>query len=239
MTQILLTSTALACAATSIYAARCYIQISSIPPSQITSSDALSDDFKTSKAVALTNPNKHIPINDSRRITINLPSPLSDEQILARFVKGFFGGWWLGPERTVLCGFGKVLVDYKDLNHKPISKSIWSASHLSRQIPPPLDALLFGAFRVVDYYIADPHSGGESYIDFVFGSDTGRLAGVHRFCVSSEQSGERQGVVTIEFAHSGCNPGENKRLSPAVLECLHMWYGMVLFREGVAEVLRS
>ncbi|KAH7091676.1 hypothetical protein FB567DRAFT_519192 [Paraphoma chrysanthemicola] len=115
MTQFLLPSTALACAATSLYAARCYLQISHIPPSRIVSTDALSDDFKASKAVALTNPNKHISINDSRRITITLPILLSDEQILARFVKGFFGGWWLGPERTVLRGFGKILVDYNGL----------------------------------------------------------------------------------------------------------------------------
>jgi hypothetical protein len=113
MNNILITSTAVACATASIYTARCYSQISTISTRQISSSDQVPLEFKNSKAAEITNPNKHIAINDSRRITIKLPGPLSDEEILARYVKGFFGGWWFGPERAALRKLGKVLVNFQ------------------------------------------------------------------------------------------------------------------------------
>jgi hypothetical protein len=113
MNKVLFASTAVACATASIYTARCYSQISTISTTQISSSDQVPPEFKKSKAAEITNPNKHIALDDTRRITIKLPGPLSDEEILARFVKGFFGGWWFSPERAALRGFGKVLVDFQ------------------------------------------------------------------------------------------------------------------------------
>jgi hypothetical protein len=90
-----------------------------------------------------------------------------------------------------------------------------------------------------------PHN--QSYVDFVFGSDVGFIAGVHRFSVSqigsNEESEERTADSTancrIEFAHLGCNPKEDKPLKPDVLQTLHLWYAMLLFREGVAEVMKA
>ncbi|KAF2029129.1 hypothetical protein EK21DRAFT_68361, partial [Setomelanomma holmii] len=213
--------------------------ISSILLSQISSNDDVSDSFKTSKAVAITNPNKHIAINDSRRITIKLPKVLSDEEILARFVKGFFGGWWFGPERAALKSFGKILVGFEGLKEAPVSKRIWSNAKLSNSHVPPLYSVLFGAFRVVDLMVAHPKDEEDSYIGFAFGSDNWPLAGAHRFCISRRDEVGGENVVTIKFVHSGCDPRENKPLSPAFLQTLHLWYAMVLFREGIAEVMKA
>jgi hypothetical protein len=120
-----------------------------------------------------------------------------------------------------------------------VSKAIWSIAELSGNHAPPLDAVVFGTFRVVDRQVARSKDGGGSYIDFAFGSDNGGLAGVHRFSVARGKGEGSEDVVTIEFAHTGCNSRENKPLSPALLQTLHSWYAMVLFREGVAEVVRA
>ena len=85
----------------------------------------------------------------------------------------------------------------------------------------------------------------QSYVDFAFGSENGPIAGVHRFSVIRDGivDGDGEGIesenVTIEFAHVGCNPKENKPLKPDVLQTLHLWYAMLLFREGVAEVMKT
>jgi hypothetical protein len=88
---------------------------------------------------------------------------------------------------------------------------------------------------------------GNSYIDFIFGSDNGFIAGVHRFTVSrnneseeGKQSDETTASVTIEFSHKGCHPKENKPMNPDdIMQKLHLAYAMLLFREGVAEVLKA
>lgn len=65
---------------------------------------------------------------------------------------------------------------------------------------------------------------------------------MHRFSVKEAYvaiglKGTRR--VTIEFSHIGCNPREDKPLKPDVLQTLHLWYAMLLFKEGVTEVLRT
>jgi hypothetical protein len=86
-----------------------------------------------------------------------------------------------------------------------------------------------------------------SYVDFIFGSDDGFIAGVHRFTVSrndksegGKQNDDATASVTIEFSHKGCHPKENKPMNPEdFMQKLHLWYAMLLFREGVAEVLKA
>jgi hypothetical protein len=126
-----------------------------------------------------------------------------------------------------------------------VSSHIWSTTQLSADELPPLHGLLFGVFRVVDSEIevAGASSQTYSYIDFAFGSDDGFIAGVHRFSMAREvvdatgekEAGNKTNVI-IEFAHSGCNPRENKPLKPDFLQTLHLWYAMLLFKEGIAEV---
>ena len=53
------------------------------------------------------NPHNHIAVEDSRSIRLSKDEigSLSDEEILARFMKGFFGGWVFTPERNLIAFF--------------------------------------------------------------------------------------------------------------------------------------
>jgi hypothetical protein len=213
-----------------------------------------------------------VPIHDTRFLTVRVPKHLTDEEILSRFVKGFFGGYVFKPERNVLRAVRKEITGFeskrnilltlpqqlrssfwhvKALEDTPVSSHIWSVAQLSNHELQPLHTLLFGAFRVVDSHL-EPRAAqqtsqqSQSYIDFAFGSDKGYIAGVHRFSVSrdgqsTEKNEQDEGAtnVTIEFAHAGCNPRENKPLKPDVIQTLHMFYSILLFMEGVAEVHKA
>jgi hypothetical protein len=132
-----------------------------------------------------------------------------------------------------------------------VSYRIWLPADLSSKEVPPLHTLLFGTFRVVDSRM-QPHVSSqmsehaESYIDFAFGSDDGFIAGVHRFSVSRNSNSNDDDLndktttsVTIEFSHKGCNPKEDKPMGPDFMQTLHLMYAMLLFREGVAEVIKT
>ena len=60
-----------------------------IPPRQIKSSPSVPATFHKSAAVSIVNPHSHSPVHDTRSISLRLPSRLGDEEILARFIKGF------------------------------------------------------------------------------------------------------------------------------------------------------
>jgi hypothetical protein len=120
------------------------------------------------------------------------------------------------------------------------SPPIWSASQLSSYTLPPLNSKLFGGFQVIDYRLKQDFPGDSkmhSYIDFAFGSDTGYLAGVHRFSVWTDSKDD--GKVVIEYEDTAFNPKVDKPLLPDLLLKFHLVYAMVLFREGVSNVLRS
>lgn len=241
MKAILATSALVACAATGLYHLRqIQVAVRNIPIDQIVRTASIPESLDQGSAVAIVNPNRHIPIHDSRHITVEISNTLKHEEILARFVRGFFGGRVFAPERSILRAMGTEILDFSAIKDVPVSSYIWSTSQLSNRTLPPVHALLFGAFRVVDCNLA----AVESHVDFAFGSDGGAIAGVHRFFVadvSRDQGKVQTGTrtVTIGFAHSGCNPRENKPLSPEVLQTLHLWYAMLLFREGVAEVMKG
>ena len=120
------------------------------------------------------------------------------------------------------------------------SPPIWSASQLSSYTLPLLNSKLFGGFQVIDYRLKQDFpddSKTHSYIDFAFGSDTGYLAGVHRFSVWTDSKDDRK--VVIEYEDTAFNPKVDKPLLPDLLLRFHLVYAMVLFREGVLNVLRS
>lgn len=63
----------------------------------------------------MINPQRYQALSDTWSIRIRLPPSkkhYSDEQILATFVKGFFGGWVFAPEGALLRAFGLSLVDF-------------------------------------------------------------------------------------------------------------------------------
>jgi hypothetical protein len=114
MKTLIATSTAAALAATGIYH---LINIQdatyNVSASQVISGDRIPESFAQSKAVKIVNPNDHAPIHDTRNITISVPKTLSDEGILARFVKGFFGGYVFGMERGLLKATRKDITTFK------------------------------------------------------------------------------------------------------------------------------
>lgn len=59
------------------------------------------------------NPHNYFSTQDSRSIAVRRREGVSNEQLLARFVKGFFGGRVLAPERIVLSGLGRDLVGFE------------------------------------------------------------------------------------------------------------------------------
>lgn len=82
----------------------------------ITCRGGISDAFKFSKTVhELANPRRHQSAADSYSITLDIPPQhrqVSDQVLLARFVRGFFGGYVLGPERVALQTLGRTLVNF-------------------------------------------------------------------------------------------------------------------------------
>lgn len=212
----------------------------------------------------VVNPRRHKALSDTRSILLRLPPSkrqYSDEQILATFVKGFFGGWVFAPEGALLSAFHLNLVDFSGMCGylilidfadrvlgipKPSSESlIWSQNALDESILPPLHTALFGAFQVVDRFVEDAHAkraaniAQSSYVDFAFGSDNSSFAGVHRFTVHRDnKSGPGDSdVISITFASMACNPIQSKPRIPGILYTFHKFYAQLLFREGVAKVL--
>lgn len=143
----------------------------------------------------------------------------------------------------------------------PIESSIWSKGELSDRHLPPLNAIVFGSFQVLDKHIADvpsrsaaavyedkdDHLQQESYVDFGFGDDRSRFVGVHRFSVFRPQrttettDDDADEAVVVLYHHCvTCNPANDRarNMEDSWLFRLHMVYADLLFREGVARLLQ-
>lgn len=132
-------------------------------------------------------------------------------------------------------------------------KLLWSLNDVKTGGLPELGAKLFGAFQVVDRKTeaqtlrlgSDGHQS--SYVDFGYGSEQSQFAGFHRFMVSRDTAAdgskdgasESDGTVTITFASMTCNPTINKPFAPRILMGFHSLYASLLFREGMARVMRE
>jgi len=218
------------------------------------------EDSATNKNIV--NPDNHVHLDDSREVRLFLDRALSDEQILARFVKGFFGGWVFAPERVILRTMQMRLVQVAAMSDVPASQHVWSTSEISQDKLAKTGTIYFGAFQVAYRSVRKPQPAehqrnkdegdatqgnsvstlSESYVDLIFGSDEGILRGVHRFSVlrdSSKAANGRTQEVVIRFSHTNCSPKEIKTLGLAAIEKFHLLYAMLLFRDGVAEVLKQ
>lgn len=74
---------------------------------QFTSSSQNPKEFSNSRSQALANPKGHVAFTETLSVTLKVPlgsslDNLTDEQILARVLKGYLGGWVIGPERWYL-----------------------------------------------------------------------------------------------------------------------------------------
>jgi hypothetical protein len=128
MNKTLAASLTVAIAAASTYSLFALYHISSISPRNITSTKTISEIFRTSKSVkSIVNPKNHIAHNSSRSISVTVPRDVSDEAILARFVQGFFGGYVLAPERSVL---GLLRLDLVGYDQRKYSPSYWPSFYI-------------------------------------------------------------------------------------------------------------
>jgi hypothetical protein len=136
---------------------------------------------------------------------------------------------------------------------------MWSSTELSSIQISPLHSLLFDVFRVVDTSFHNainsppPEIQSYSYIDFAFSFFSRFLAYVHRFAVShntnkvvslnvnEDPKDGKNGTasVTISFTHTGYNTNKNEKMRSNVLQILHLWYAMALFRDGVVELVKA
>jgi hypothetical protein len=220
------------------------------PPSShpITSALSVSPSFASSHSVTkIINPRGFKSRGDSRSVTLRLPaSPkgLGDEELLARLMRGFWGGWAFAPERAALglLGLRWTLVDYPRQREKSVQpKDVWKRSEISSEKLPDVDEVWFGGFQVIGKKIASADED-ESYIDFAYGRSGSGFAGVHRFSIEHEDNKEdvskEEQQVRITMSCVTCNARRDKVPGSGWLWTFHRTYSMLLFREGVAEVLR-
>ncbi|KAM5354046.1 hypothetical protein ACJ41O_000696 [Fusarium nematophilum] len=240
--KILATSLVAAVTAGGAYSFMIHRRISLADRRQITRFDDIPESFEGSRSVSeIVNAGKHTRMADSRFISIDIPTQhrhVSDEVLLAKFTRGYFGGLVIGPERVALQTLGLNLVHFTRAS--PTTTSIWSLSDLHDTQLPPLHSVIFGTFQTLDTHIAalpcSAESRSQSYIDFGFGSDEAGFAGVHRFAVV--RSGDDGQTVQIHCQSMSCNPRVDRPLRPRWMFAFHKAYADLLFREGVSEIKR-
>ncbi|KAI1740547.1 hypothetical protein F4680DRAFT_418438 [Xylaria scruposa] len=187
-----------------------------------------------SRTVALINPLGHRTQGDSYSIRIpvhKLRPGITNEEILARFTYGCFGGWIFTPERLLLRVFKPQITNisrttteasclegsnnYSALNdggarlHSP---TIWSLSALNRAILPQLGSRLFGLFQLLDRSAASPqerdqiaapaHKADYAFAEFVAGSDQSVFAVSQRFDVVRQPDGANDGIESVTITAS-------------------------------------
>ncbi|OQE44095.1 hypothetical protein PENCOP_c002G08837 [Penicillium coprophilum] len=169
--------------------------------------------------LSVLNP-KHYPVDQesySLRIPAkNLPHGITDEEVLARFSKGVFGGWIFTPERW-MAPFAQYLIDSEVTSSSDPALSghpIWKLESLSRNTLPPLGSTLFGLLTLFDTSACTearrisvfPESQDIPRPNFAFAEYAGRtkslgLAASHRFEVNRELKGSED-VIKLTFSHA-------------------------------------
>jgi hypothetical protein len=109
MKHTLAISTTAAIAAAGLYLRRIQNQISRIPAHDVACVLTTPTSFRRSKAISLVNNENYFEVHDTHSLTLTLPHNLSDEEVLARFVKGFFGGHVFEAERSILRMVGREM----------------------------------------------------------------------------------------------------------------------------------
>ncbi|KND91785.1 hypothetical protein TOPH_03293 [Tolypocladium ophioglossoides CBS 100239] len=228
-----------------IYTALVYRRISVADMRRITSQDYVADSLRGSATIRqLVNPRGHAALEDSRSITLTIPrgQRVSDEAILAQFVKAFFGGRVFAPERVGLGLFRQSVGPFNGLEPAAPPQQVWDASQLSDQTLPPLHTTLFSGFQVLAIQLAprsEKGSASESSVDIAFGSSERQFGSCHRFSVVQEAPRGADGDTTARlcFACVACNPAGDQPLRlGSMLWVFHRAYAMLLFRDAVAGV---
>ncbi|KAK1533313.1 hypothetical protein CPAR01_10021 [Colletotrichum paranaense] len=235
---------AIPCALVVKHGCEVYTSIRAVYTRRVVSSSGLSENFKQSHTLkTLVNPRGHASSADRLALDLDLPKnarDLSDEVLLATFIHGFFAGKVLAIERLLLQTARPTLVSYAGLNPISASNQIWKTEEISCKTLPPVHSVVFGTFQVSHVKLIDSKESQaepetESSVDFVFGKDISQFAGAHRFSIV--RSSENPARVKVVYESTACNPTRNHHLSGILLQ-FHSFYAMLLFREGVSEILR-
>ncbi|KAK2768395.1 hypothetical protein FQN54_000250 [Arachnomyces sp. PD_36] len=170
--------------------------LQSLRESQYTHS--VDQDFLTSSTFNYINP-KHHHVASTDTLSQTLPpssiSGRSDEEILASFTKGFFGGPVFAFESFLLRygGWRLIPAGFTGFQDDPSATTIWSLSDVPSTHLLPIGSTLFGSFKVLDKSTLTttepPQSttASKSHVDYAYGSDTFTFAGCHRFVVIRDQ----------------------------------------------------
>jgi hypothetical protein len=114
--KILTTSFLAAVTAGGVYSFTVSQRVSPVDKNLITRSTDIPETLKNSRSAReIINARKHVYHSDWRWITLDIPAEhhdVSDEVLLAKFVKGFFGGAVFRPERWVLQAVGLDLARF-------------------------------------------------------------------------------------------------------------------------------
>lgn len=86
---------------------------------QVTTSSQNPKRFNSSYAVTRHgNPKNNVAFNHTLSVTVEIPErkALTDEQILVRMAKGYYGGWVISPERWALAAVGADIVNFEGMS---------------------------------------------------------------------------------------------------------------------------
>ncbi|KAF5643666.1 uncharacterized protein FTJAE_3083 [Fusarium tjaetaba] len=236
--KILATSLVAVVTAGGVYGYSIQKSVSRVDRNLITRFKTVPEKFQKSRSVSeVVNEKQHMYDSDSRYITLDVPPEhrdVSDEVLLAKFVKGYFGGAVIRPERVALSTLGMTLVNFS----RPAPRKLWSCTELPDVSLPAVNTILYGVFQVLETEIGIKVAPNrtESHIDFGFGSDTDVFAGVHRFVVVRTKEEKSEETVQIHYESMTCNPVQNKPLRPRFLFKFHEFYADLLFRDAISEI---
>ncbi|KAL3449398.1 hypothetical protein BJX65DRAFT_36902 [Aspergillus insuetus] len=197
-----------------------------------------------------------IPVRDLR-------PGLNDEEILARFSKGYFAGAVFAPERWI-APFVQGFIDHEVITNARVLKpdpnlqleayNIGKPTAMPRGRLPPLGACLFGLYYVLDTSACTPEHResifpgsmkisrpNRSFVEYA-GRTSGRsLAASHRFEVSRDDltaNGVVDESITILYSHVRSNPLTGGKVYSRPMTAMHVCYAHLLFANGVREVLK-
>ena len=219
------------------YAAAVHSQVSGVPSSNILFKGSTPAAFRNSKTLQLVNPRQLKANGDTYSTEIEIPDgsrDVSDEVLLAWYLKGFFGSRVFAPERLVLRAFRPTgFTGFSGLPSSEYEKYIWAMKDIDEQAMPPLHTKIFGIFQVLGVELpASTNTGArESVVDIGFGSDTARFSGFHRLSIERTSTSAH-----LHLACTSCNPTSDTPLNSGILRSFHTVYAMLLFRAAVAHV---
>ncbi|KAJ3577843.1 hypothetical protein NPX13_g2726 [Xylaria arbuscula] len=160
-------------------------------------------------SISIVAPKQHHGIQENYSFSIpvkRFKGAVSDEEILARFTRGFFSGFAFTPERWLLSLAPIQLTDIPVIKKAiairsqnsdaelAIGPEIWDLSSISPKSTPPIASLLFGNFLVLDSSSMTPTQRDRlpsdyarhakpphAFVEFTYGGEDLGLVGSHRF----------------------------------------------------------